>query len=97
LDCGCERYLGFGVKEDEYWLGGSLLSRPRNKCYLCIVWHLFDTDLKLNLMISQRLVDDYVMANLFSFYYDLFQSFCFIYKSFLLASFMNKNEVFPFC
>jgi hypothetical protein len=32
LGCGCERYFGFWVEEDEYWLEGSLLSRPRNKC-----------------------------------------------------------------
>jgi hypothetical protein len=38
LGCGCKRYLSFWVEEDEYWLEGSLLSRPRNKCYLCIEW-----------------------------------------------------------
>jgi hypothetical protein len=47
-------------------------------------------------MISHRLADDYIMADLFSFNYDLLQSFCFVCKSFLLASFMNENEVFPF-
>ena len=45
--------------------------------------------MKLNLMISHRLADDYVMADLFNFGYDLLQSF-------LLASFMNENEVFHF-
>ena len=52
--------------------------------------------MKLNLTSSHRLVDDYVMANLFSFDYDLLQNFCYVCKSFLLASFMNKNEVFFF-
>jgi hypothetical protein len=52
--------------------------------------------MKLNLMISHRLADDYVMADLFSFGYDLLQSFCSVCKSFLLASFMNENEVFHF-
>jgi hypothetical protein len=52
--------------------------------------------MKLNLMISHRLVDDYVMTDLFSFDYDLLQSFGFVCKSFLLVSFMNKNEVFSF-
>jgi hypothetical protein len=47
-------------------------------------------------MISHKLTDDYVMADLFSFGYDLLQSFCSICKSFLLAGFMNKNEVFSF-
>jgi hypothetical protein len=47
-------------------------------------------------MISHRLVDDYVMANLFSFGYDLLQSFCSLCKSFLLVIFMNENEVFHF-
>jgi hypothetical protein len=45
--------------------------------------------MKLNLMIRKKLADDYVMTNLFSFSYDLLQSF-------LLANFMNKNEVFSF-
>ena len=45
-------------------------------------------------MISHRLVDDYVMADLFSFLYDLLQSFFYVCKSFFLASFMNENEVF---
>ena len=44
-------------------------------------------------MISHRLVNDYVMADLFSFDYDLFQNFCPICKSFLLMNFVNKNEV----
>ena len=57
---------------------------------------MFETDLKLNLMISQRLADDYVMVNLFSFDYDLLQIFCSLYKNFLLVSFMNENEVFLF-
>jgi hypothetical protein len=47
-------------------------------------------------MISHRLVDYYVMDDLFSFDYDLFQNFCSVCKSFLLASFMNENEVFSF-
>jgi hypothetical protein len=47
-------------------------------------------------MISHRLADDYVMADLFSFGYDLLQSFCSVCKSFLLTSFMNENEVFLF-
>ena len=47
-------------------------------------------------MISYRLTDNYVMIDLFSFDYDLLQSFCSICKSFLLVSFMNENEVFPF-
>jgi hypothetical protein len=47
-------------------------------------------------MISHRLADDYVMTDLFSFGYDLLQSFCFVCKSFLFASFMNENEVFHF-
>jgi hypothetical protein len=34
------------------------------------------------------------MADLFSFDYNLLQSFCSICKSFLFASFMNENEVF---
>jgi hypothetical protein len=72
-----------------------MLSRPRNKCYLCIGLCLFGTNLKLNLIISHRLADDYVMTDLFSFGYDLLQSFCFVCKSFLLVSFMNENEVFP--
>jgi hypothetical protein len=42
-----------------------------NKCDLCIGWCLFGTDLKLNMMISHRLTDDYVMADLFSFDYNL--------------------------
>ena len=46
-------------------------------------------------MISHRLADDYVMADLFSFGYNLLQSFCSICKSFLLISFMNENKVFP--
>jgi hypothetical protein len=36
LGCGCERYLGFQVEEDEFQLEGFLLSRPINNCYLCI-------------------------------------------------------------
>ena len=52
---------------------------------------MFDTNLKLNLMISHILVDDYVMADLFSFNYDLFQSFCSVCKSFLLVNFINEN------
>jgi hypothetical protein len=44
-------------------------------------------------MISHRLANDYVMADLFSFDYDLLQSFCSVCKSFLLSSFMNKNKV----
>jgi hypothetical protein len=95
LGCRCEPYPGFRVIEDEYWLGGFLLLRPRNKCYLCIGLCLFGTNLKLNL-ISYRLADDYVMADLFSFGYDLLQSFYFVSKSFLLTSFMNENEIFPF-
>jgi hypothetical protein len=71
-----------------------LLSKLRNKYYLSIGWCLFGTDLKLNLMISHKLTD-YVMADIFSFGYDLLKSFCFVYKSFLLTSFMNENEVFP--
>jgi hypothetical protein len=47
-------------------------------------------------MISYRLADDYAMIDLFSFGYDLLQSFCSVCKSFLLASFMNENEVFFF-
>jgi hypothetical protein len=47
-------------------------------------------------MISHRLPDDYVMADLFSFDYDLLKNFCFLCKSCLLASFMNENEVFHF-
>jgi hypothetical protein len=70
--------------------------KPRNKCYLCIGCCLFGTDLKLNLMISHRLVDDYVIADLFSFGYDLLQSFCSVCKSFLPTSFMNENDLFPF-
>jgi hypothetical protein len=46
-------------------------------------------------MISHRLADDYVMADLFSFGYNLLQSFCSICKSFLLTSFINENKVFP--
>jgi hypothetical protein len=46
-------------------------------------------------MINHRLADDYVMANLFIFCYDLLQSFCPVCKNFLLTSFMNENEVFP--
>jgi hypothetical protein len=88
--------LVFRIEEDKYWPGGSLFSRPRNKCYLCIGWCLFGTNLKLNLMISHRLADDYVMTYLFSFGYDLLKSFCSVCKSFLLANFMNENEVFPF-
>jgi hypothetical protein len=34
------------------------------------------------------------MADLFSFGYDLLQNFCFVCKNFLLASFINENEVF---
>jgi hypothetical protein len=45
--------------------------------------------MKLNLMISHRLVNDYVITDLFSFGYDLLQSF-------LLASFMNEKKVFFF-
>jgi hypothetical protein len=52
--------------------------------------------MKLNLMISHRLTDDYVIVDLFSFDYDLLKSFCFVCKNFLLTSFMNENEVFPF-
>jgi uncharacterized protein YebE (UPF0316 family) len=74
--------LTFRVEEDKYWLGGSLLARSRNKCYLCIGWCLFGINLKLNMMISHRLADDYVMVNLFSFDYDLLQSFCSVCKSF---------------
>ena len=92
---GCERYPGFQIEKDEYWLGGSLPSRPRNKCYLCIGWYLSGTNLKLNLMISHRLVDDYVMVDLFSFGYNLPQSFYSVCKSFLLVSFINENEIFP--
>jgi hypothetical protein len=33
LGYGCERYPGFRVEKDEYWIGGSLPSKPRNKCY----------------------------------------------------------------
>ena len=36
------------------------------------------------------------MFDLFSFDYDLLQNFYTVYKSFLLAIFMNENEVFPF-
>jgi hypothetical protein len=64
--------------------------------YLCIGWCLFGTDLKLNLMISHRLADDYVIVDLFNIGYDLLRSFCFVCKSFLLTSFMNENEVFHF-
>ena len=48
---------------------------------------------KLNMMISHRLTDNYVLANLFSFDYDLFQSFYSVCKSFLLANFMNVNKI----
>jgi hypothetical protein len=47
-------------------------------------------------MINHRLTDDYAVADLFSFDYDLLQSFCFVCKSFLLTNFMNENEVFHF-
>jgi hypothetical protein len=96
LDCGCEQYPDFRVEEDEYWFEGSLLSRTRNKCYLCIGWCLFGTNLKLNLMIGHRLADNYVMAYSFSFDYDLLQNFYFVCKNFLLVSFMNENKVFSF-
>jgi hypothetical protein len=48
------------------------------------------------MVISHRLADDYIMADLFSFGYDLLQSFCSVCKNFLLTSFMNENEVFSF-
>ena len=48
------------------------------------------------MIISHRLVDDYVMTDLFNFGDDLLQSFCSVCKSFLLASFMNENEEFLF-
>jgi hypothetical protein len=57
LGCRCERYPDFWVEEDEFRLEGSLLSRPRNNCYLCIGLCLFGADLILNLMISHRLAD----------------------------------------
>jgi hypothetical protein len=64
---------------------------------LLIHWMVsISTYMKLNLLISHRLVDDYVMADLFSFSYDLFQNFCSVCKSFLLMSLMNENEVFHF-
>ena len=44
-------------------------------------------------MISHRLIDDYVITDLFSFSYDLLQSFCSICKSFLLASFMKEWSI----
>jgi hypothetical protein len=47
-------------------------------------------------MISHRLTDDYVMTDLFSFGYDLLQSFYSLCQNFLLTSFMNGNKVFPF-
>ena len=47
-------------------------------------------------MINHRLADDFVITDLFSFGYDLLQSFYFVYNSFLLVSFMNENEIFPF-
>ena len=74
----------------------SLLSRLMNKCYLCIEWYLFDIDLKLNLMISYRLVNDYVMADLFSFSYNLLQNFCFVCKNFLLLSLWMRMKYFSF-
>jgi hypothetical protein len=73
---------------------GSLFSRTRNKCYLCIGWCIFGTNLKLNLMIGHRLADNYVMAYSFSFDYDLLQNFYFVCKNFLLVSFMNESKVF---
>jgi hypothetical protein len=57
---------------------------------------LFGTYLKLKLTISHSLVDNYIMADLFTFVYDLLQSFYSVRKNILLASFMNENEVFHF-
>ena len=48
------------------------------------------------MMISHRLADDYVMADLFNFGYDLLQSFCSVCKTFLFADFINENKVFSF-
>jgi hypothetical protein len=49
LGCGSERYPGFRVEEEEFWLGVCLLSVPRNKHYLCISLNLFGTYLFFNM------------------------------------------------
>ena len=52
--------------------------------------------MKSNLMISHKLADNYVMANLFNFGYNLLQNFYSVCKNFLLASFMNDMKYLIF-
>jgi hypothetical protein len=49
--------LTFGSRRMSLWHGGSLLSRPRNKHYLCIGLSLSSADLLLNLKTSNGLTD----------------------------------------
>jgi hypothetical protein len=84
LSCKCERYPDFWVKEDEFWLEGSLLSGPRNNCYLCIGLCLFGADVMLNLMISHKLANVIcksligTLASVMIY----FRAFCSLYKNF---------------
>jgi hypothetical protein len=48
--------LAFGLKRISFGMR-ILLSRPKNKRYLCIEWYLFGANLMLNLTYSHRLVD----------------------------------------
>ena len=47
-------------------------------------------------MISHKLADDYVIADLFSFGYDLLHNFCSVCKNFLFTSFMMIMKYFFF-
>jgi hypothetical protein len=49
-------FLVFGLRMMSFGMR-ILLSRPRNKCYLCIGWGLFGANLILNLMYSHGLAD----------------------------------------
>jgi hypothetical protein len=89
LGCGCERYPDFWVEDDEFWLEGSLLSKPKNNCYLYIGLCVFGVDLMLNLMISHRLADvicNCLIGTLVSVMI-CFKAFCFVCKSFHLRPF----------
>ena len=70
---------------------GSLVGRLfLRACPRRVFWYVAANELIFNFYFY----DDYVMTNLFSFGYDLLQSFYSICKSFLLASFMNENKIF---
>jgi hypothetical protein len=89
LVCGSEQYLNFQVEEDEFRLEGSLLSGPKNNCYLCIELCMFGANMILNMFISHKLAG--VICNglieTLSLAMICFRAFCSVCKSFRLRPF----------